>query len=222
MTDKDKLVLRKPLAPTGDNEDCKAAYDKLLSEFNELDRLKVEGIDFISSFDEKGTVVSLEKYNERVDQYTQRRDAYNEKYVGQIETMEDVKANIQKIKDAMATIEDGEKQIKAFAEKWGDEIPSPWPDDVDLMFNNREEWNRQKKACQERYDSYMADMNKLSASGHEFSIRFNDLINEERKFEEIQKEADAAFDYMARHTLVDGTVLTDEELAEREKKKQGK
>ena len=41
----------------------------------------------------------------------------------------------------------------------------------------------------------------------------------ESKFEEIQKAAEEAFEYVAKHMLADGSgrMLTDEELAEREK-----
>ena len=221
MTDKDKLVLRKPLAPTGDSEDCKADYEKLLAGFNELNKLKVEGIDFVSSFDEKDVVVSLENYNERVGEYTKLRDVYNEKYAGQIEAMEDVKANIRKIKEQMAAAsEESDNQQKAFDKKWGSqEIPSPFPDDTNLIFENPEEWKRQSESCRAKFNLYHSDMMKVSEAGSAWAKLFSSLVDEERKFEEIQKEADEAFDYIARHTLADGTVLTDEELAEWERRK---
>ena len=58
MTEKDKLTLRKPLAPKGDDAECKAAYEELLKSplgeanlvdsaveiCSELDRLLVEKI----------------------------------------------------------------------------------------------------------------------------------------------------------------------------------
>lgn len=200
MTEKDKCVLRKPLAPTGDSEDCKADYEKLLSEFKKLDKLNVEGIDLIPSFDEKDTVVSLEKYNERVGEYVKRRNAYNEKYAGQIETMEDVKANIESLEKEMHTVSEECDRIKnEFLEKWGNkEIPEPLTDE---------------------HIRFMNDMFKSSEPQRTWSRLFSAKCEEERKFEEIQRAADEAFEYAAKHTLADGTVLTDEQLAEREKQK---
>ena len=162
MTEKDKLTLRKPLAPNGENAECKAAYEELLKEFNELREWKVDGIDYISSFD-KPHVVSLEQYNARIGEYAARRDLYNKKFAGSIETIEDVRANIKKL--------------------------------------------REQKDAADKVDDRSALVTLLV-----------DEYEEECKFEEIQKEVDAAFEYTAKHMLADGSgrMLTDEELAERE------
>ena len=221
MTEKDKIALRKPLAPKTDDADCKIAHEELLKEYAELKEWKVDGIDHVSGSD-KEHVVSLEQYNARVGEYAKRRDAYNENYAGQIETMEDVKANIRELKAKMAVArEEGDKQQKAFDAKWGDQIPSPFPEDVDLMFNNPDEWKRQSELCEKQYDSFTADQEKVSASLDEFFSLFRSCCEEESKFEEIQKAADEAFEYVAKHMLADGSgrMLTDEELEEREKRK---
>ena len=174
MTRMDKAVIRKPLAPIRAEEDCKTEYEKLLTEYNELKAWKVEGIDLVTPFHEKGVVVSLKEYNDRIGEYTQRRDTYNENYVGQIETVADVKANIKKLNEALEAAEN--------------------------------------EANESRHDR-----EKEIAANHQFLNVFHSISEEESKFEELQKEADEAFEYVAKHTLVDGTVLTDEELAEREK-----
>lgn len=46
---------------------------------------------------------------------------------------------------------------------------------------------------------------------------------EDSKYEEIQKATDEAFEYVAKHMLADGSgkMLTNEELAEREKQTAG-
>ena len=125
MTEKDKLTLRKPLAPKGDDAECKAAYEGLLKEFNELKDWKVEGIDYISS---KAHAVSLEQYNARIGEYAARRDQYNEKFAGRIETIEDVRANIKKLRERFEALSKESEDIqKWFDEKWGDEEPSPFP-----------------------------------------------------------------------------------------------
>ncbi len=162
MTEKDKLTLRKPLAPNGENAECKSAYEELLKEFNELREWKVDGIDYISSFD-KPHVVSLEQYNARIGEYAARRDLYNKKFAGSIETIEDVRANIKKL--------------------------------------------REQKDAADKVDDRSALVTLLV-----------DEYEEECKFEEIQKEVDAAFEYTAKHMLADGSgrMLTYEELAERE------
>ena len=127
MTEKDKLTLRKPLAPKGEDAECKTAYKELLKEFAELKEWKVEGIDYVSSLDKKH-VVSLEEYNVRIGEYTARRDQYNEKFAGHIETIEDVKANIKKLQEQFETVSKASDDIqKWFGEKWGDEMPTPFP-----------------------------------------------------------------------------------------------
>ena len=43
MNAKDMLTLRKPLAPKGDDAECKTAYEELLKEFNELKHCRQTG-----------------------------------------------------------------------------------------------------------------------------------------------------------------------------------
>ena len=164
MTEKDKIALRKPLAPKTDDAECKSAYEELLKEYEELKELKVDGIDHAFDSD-KAHVVPLEQYNVRVGDYAAKRDRYNEKFVGQIETAEDVKANIKKI--------------------------------------------------QERRDA----VDKANGDFRKWLQLLEEECEEESKFEEIQKAADEAFEYVAKHMLADGSgrMLTDEELAQREK-----
>ena len=167
MAKKDKIALRKPLAPKTDDADCKIAYEELLKEYAELNEWKVDGIDHAFGSD-KAHVVSLEQYNARVGDYTAKRDRYNEKFSGQIETAEDVKANIKKILERRDAVDKANGDLR----KW-----------LQLL----------EEACEE-----------------------------ESKFEEIQKAADEAFEYVAKHMLADGSgrMLTDEELEEREKRKE--
>ena len=219
MTEKDKLTLRKPLAPKNDDAECKAAHEELLKEYVELKDWKVEGIDYISSTD-KAHAVSLEQYNARIGEYAARRDQYNEKFVGRIETIEDVKANIKKLQERYEALSKESDDIqKWFDEKWGDEEPSPFPEDESLMERDIEEWKRQSEICNRRYKEFWDDQMKVHDASSAPLKFWVEQCEEERKFEEIQKEADAAFDYTAKYMLADGSgrMLTDEELAEREK-----
>ena len=218
MTEKDKLTLRKPLAPKGDDAECKAAYKELLKEFTELKEWKVDGIDYVSSSD-KEHVVSLEEYNARIGEYAARRDQYNEKFAGRIETIEDVKANIKKLREQFEAANKASDDIqKWFDEKWGDKVPSPFPEDDSLMERDIEEWKRQSEICDRRHKEFWDDQMKVSDVSSAPLKVWVEQYEEECKFEEIQKAADEAFEYTAKHLLADGSgrMLTDEELAERE------
>ena len=216
MTEKDKLTLRKPLAPKGDDAECKAAYEELLKEYAELKDWKVEGIDYISS---KAHAVSLEQYNARIGEYAARRDQYNEKFAGRIETIEDVKANIKRLREQFEALSKESEDIqKWFDEKWGDEEPSPFPEDASLMERDIEEWKRQSEICNRRFNEFWDDQMKVSNASSAPLKLWTEQYEEECKFEELQKAADEAFEYVAKHMLADGSgrMLTDEELAEHE------
>jgi len=222
MTDKDKLTLRKPLASKDDDVECKTAYEELLKEFAELKEWKVDGVDFVLSSD-KAHAVSLEEYNARIGEYTARRDQYNEKFASRIETIEDVQANIKKLREQCEAASKASDDIqKWFDEKWGDEVPSPFPEDDSLMERDIEEWKRQSEICNRRYREFLGDQRKVFGATSARLKLWREQYEEECKFEEIQKAADKAFEYAAKHTLADdsGRMLTDEELAEREKRKQ--
>lgn len=214
----EKQKVRKPLAPIAENAKCKAQYDALLAEFAELSKLQVKDVDYISPFN-SNPVVTLEEYDTRLAQYNLRRDAYNLEFDGMIETRDYVRANIRKIRDEMDAQHKEETTIKKqFEEKWGDDIPSPMPENVDLMFENPKEWGRQSEECKRQYEEWDRDSKKVNAIQRRFTDLFSALYEEECKFEDIQKEADAAFEDMARRTLADGTVMNDEQLAEYERK----
>ena len=219
MTEKDKLTLRKPLTPKGDDAECKAAYEELLKEYAELKDWKVEGIDYISS---KAHAVSLEQYNARIGEYAARRDQYNEKFAGRIETIEDVRANIKKMGERYEALSRESENIqKWFDEKWGNEEPSPFPEDESLMERDIEEWKRQSAICDRRHKEFWDDQMKVSDASSAPLKLWTEQYEEECKFEEIQKATDEAFEYVAKHMLADGSgrMLTDEELAERENRR---
>ena len=218
MTEKDKLTLRKPLAPRGEDADCKLAYEELLKEFTELKEWKVDGIDYISSSD-KEHVVSLEEYNTRIGEYATRRDQYNERFAGRIETIEDVRANIKKMGERYKALSRESEDIqKWFDEKWGNEEPSPFLEDDSLMERDINEWKRQSEICNRRFNEFWDDQMKVSNASSAPLKLWTEQYEEECKFEELQKAADETFEYVAKHMLADGSgrMLTDEELAERE------
>jgi len=218
MTEKDKLSLRKPLAPKGEAAECKAAYEELLKEFAELKEWKVEGIDYVFGSDNEH-VVSLEEYNARIGEYTARCDQYNEKFAGRIETIEDVRANIKRLREQFEAASKASDDIqKWFDEKWGDEEPSPFPEDDSLMERDIEEWKRQSEKCDRRFEEFCDDQMKVSDATATPQKFWAEQYEEECKFEEIQKAADEAFEYTAKHMFADGSgrMLTGEKFAERE------
>lgn len=224
MTEKDKLALRKPLAPKDEDAECKTAYEELLKEFNELKEWRVEGIDYISSSDKKHVVTFVE-YNTRIGEYTARRDQYNDKFAGRIETIEDVRANIKKLREQFeAASKAGDDIQKWFDEKWGGEEPSQFPEDTGLIERDIAEWKRQCEICSQRFEEFCNDQMKVFDATSTPLKFWVEQYEEECKFEEIQKAADEAFEYTAKHMLADGSgrMLTDEELAEREAAKRGK
>jgi len=211
--DTNKLIVRPPLAPIAEDAKCKEQYEKLQAEFSELDKLKVKDVDgFIRDGDPAAT---LEEFNRRVEAYTQRRDAYNTEFAAVIETRDHVKANIKEFWRQEDCIREEEARLqKAFDEKWGDEIVLPMPENTDLMVDNPEEWERQSEICRRRYEEWSAEEEKLRDLQSKSTELVCAVIAEQNKFEDIQKAADAAFEAMAKRTLADGTVMTDEQLAE--------
>jgi len=86
------VALRKPLAPTSDDVDCKAEYDGLLREYSELSQIRLN-----RGAIAEGHSVAVEDYIRRACEYADRRDAYNRKFAGKIETIEMVRKNISDI-----------------------------------------------------------------------------------------------------------------------------
>jgi len=208
-----KMTVRPPLAPIADDPKCKEQYEKLQAEFAELDKLQVKDVDgFIRDGD---PVATLEEFNRRVEAYTQRRDAYNAEFAAVIETRNHVRANIKELWGQEKYLrEEGKRLQKAFDAKWGGEILLPMPENTDLMFDNPDEWKRQSETCQQRYDEWSAEEEKIRDLQLKSTKLVCAVIVEQNKFEDIQKAADAAFEDMAKRTLTDGTVMTDEQLAE--------
>lgn len=44
MTEKDKIAIRKPLAPKTDDAECKSAYEEVLKEYEELKAILVHWV----------------------------------------------------------------------------------------------------------------------------------------------------------------------------------
>jgi len=214
----EKMTVRPPLAPIADNAKCKSQYEKLLLEYEGLEKLRVKDVDSIINIRRDNPVVTLEDFNNRVAAYAQRRDSYNAEFSGLIETREHVRANIEELcrQDREVIVEEARLK-KEFDEKWGDDIPRQTPINVDLMFDNPDEWGRQSKICKQKYAEWSVEEKRIRDLQAKGSALFCAVIAEQKKFEDIQKVANAAFEDAARRTLIGGTVLTDEQLAEREK-----
>jgi len=92
VVDWDAVALRKPLAPTSDDVDCKAEHDGLLREYSELSQIRLN-----RGAIAEGHSVAVEDYVRRACEYADRRDAYNRKFASKIETIEMVRKNIVEI-----------------------------------------------------------------------------------------------------------------------------
>ena len=90
------------------------------------------------------------------------------------------------------------------------------------MERDIEEWNWQSEICDRRFNEFCDDQMKVSDATSAPLKVWTEQYEEECKFEKLQKAADDAFEYTAKHMLADGSgrMLTDEELAELEKRKQ--
>ena len=86
------------------------------------------------------------------------------------------------------------------------------------MERDIEEWKRQSEICNRRFNEFWDDQMKVSDASSAPLKLWTEQYEEECKFEELQKAADEAFEYVAKHMLADGSgrMLTDEELAEHE------
>lgn len=215
MDTKGKLTLRKPLEPIDDDVSCKAEFASLMVEYEALEKLKVKEEALFHVDGE--TLVSLEDYNKQVAAYSTRRDEYVNRHTQHVETIDMVRAKIKSLKVRLKKAHEESSALrKRFEEKWGDEIPLPVPEDEDLVINDPIEWQRQSEACHRRWEEWCSDdASRREVDGNAWAL-FVEIFAEQCKFEEIQKEADAAFEYAAKHTLADGTVLSDEELRLRE------
>jgi len=77
-------------------------YESLLSEYRRLLSIKNDQIEGVSpSIDEDKEVYTVEEYEMLLRKYATARDKYNGKYDGMIETKEMVRANINRLMDAI-------------------------------------------------------------------------------------------------------------------------
>jgi len=214
-------TLRKPLAPilpaNGVEDEMHKRrmkeYENLLAEFNAIKELR-QGLNEwnASKLTSEELKARKDEHENRFAAYKAAREDYNRRNDGFIETMEMVKANIERLRERM------HKCAEEVNEDVGD------PPDFPIRpfrwdYKTDEQFEAAKKDYDEKmriYDEWHAKLSECSKRGDASTHAMMEFLEEQDKFKEIGDAFDKAFEDMARRTLVDGTVLSDEELAQRE------
>ena len=195
-----ELIIRKPLEPIDDNAECKQAYELLLEKYEALEHDRI-----------MTSVGFGEEYPpelcSRAEAYAQEREDYNQRFAGHLETIEMVRAKITRLE---AESEAKQKEYEANVAKMEQKLKEKWP-------NGKPDSNDF-----ERYGEWLDDQFALSRLQRDDpTIRmYRETRSEEEKFKEIEDEANARFEYVAKHLTPGGKWLSDEEVAQREKGKE--
>lgn len=195
-----ELNIRKPLEPIDDNAECKLAYELLLEKYEALEH------------DRMMTSVGFgEEYPpelcSRAEAYAQEREDYNQRFAGHIETIEMVKAKIKRLNaESKAKQKEYEANVAKMEQKLKEKWPNGEPDFNDL----------------ERYGEWANDQFELMRLQQDNPMvkTLSETSEEESKFKELQDEANARFEYVAKHLTPGEKWLSDEEVAQRENGKE--
>ncbi len=170
-------------------EELQKRYESLLSEYNRILDIKYHQVEGVSeSFDADRETYSVDEYNMVLKKFSSAREKYNAKYDGMIETREMVKANINRLYDALEKYDATHKMEDLNFEEPADFQDDP-NDDLDTF----------KKKMSEQ-------MNALAASSKQFSEAFarnqqiakglvsihKELDGEISKFADIRDKINAA------------------------------
>ena len=183
---------RKPLEPVGDkvSEGQRAAYGKLLAEYERIGGIRdtqVEGVSI--SFDKEKKSYTVEEYNAELKSYRAARAAYNKRYADSIETIEMVRAKLDRMQEEDEQYEKEHPDVECPDVPEMEDIPDePWEDfkrRFDEYSKKLHDWNEQFAKSNER-TTYLVD-------------RLRVRMEEMSKFPELEYELEMRL----RHTYID-------------------
>lgn len=184
--------IRKPLEPAGERvtKKQKAEYAKLLAEYERIDEIRDSQVKGASlSFDKEKKPYTVREYNALVKSYRAARALYNERYAGSIETIEMVRAKLERLD------EEAEKFCKEHPEQDLPDVPEmkDAPDESWEEFRKRfEEFSEQLKAWNEAF-AKSSEINLYNAN------RLKVRLEEMNKFPQLEYELEMRL----RHTYID-------------------
>ena len=176
---------RKPLEPVGDkvSEGQRAAYGKLLAEYERIGGIRdtqVEGVSI--SFDKEKKPYTVEEYNAELKSYRAARAAYNQRFAGSIETIEMVRAKLDRMQEERKQCEKEHHDDECPEAPEMEDIPDePWEDFVRRLgeYNKKlKEWSVQFVKSGERWTRIirnvriqLEEMGKFPELEYEFEMR---------------------------------------------------
>ena len=184
--------IRKPLEPVGERvtKKQKAEYAKLLAEYERIDEIRDSQVKGASlSFDKEKKSYTVREYNALVKSYRAARALYNARYVGSIETIEMVRAKLDRMSEEDERYEKEHPDVECPDVPEMEDIPDePWED-----FRKRfEEYNQKLR----EWNVQFAKSNeKTTYVAERFGIRMEEI----GKFPQLEYELEMRL----RHTYID-------------------
>ena len=183
---------RKPLEPVGDgvSEKQKAAYAKLLAEYERIDGIRDTQIEGVSvSFDKEKEPYTVEAYIAELAVYRKARAEYNRRFADSVETIDMVRAKLDRMQEEDEQYEKEHPDVECPEVPEMEDIPDePWED-----FKRRfEEYN---KKLQDWNEQFAKSNEKTTHTCERLRIRMEEI----GKFPQLEYELEMRL----RHTYID-------------------
>ena len=183
---------RKPLEPVGDgvSEEQRTIYAQLLAEFERINAIHADQLEGVSwNLDKEKKIYTVGEYNALLSTYKVSRAEYNRRFAGSIETIEMVRAKLDRMQEEDEQYEKEHPDIECPDVPEMEDIPDePWED-----FKKRlEEYN---KKIHEWNEHFAKSNEKTSYMTERLKIRLEEIA----KFPQLEYELEMRF----RHTYID-------------------
>ena len=183
---------RKPLEPVGDgvSEEQRVIYAKLLADYEHIDGIRDTQIKGASvSFDKEKKPYTVEAYNAELAVYRKARAEYNRRFADSIETIDMVRAKLDRMQEEDEQYEKEHPDIECADVPEMEDIPDePWED-----FKRRfEEYN---KKLHDWNEQFAKSSEKTTHTCERLRIRMEEMS----KFPELEYELEMRL----RHTYID-------------------
>ena len=183
---------RKPLEPVGDgvSEEQRRVYAQLLAEFERINAIHADQLEGVSwNLDKEKKVYTVGEYNALLSTYKVSRAEYNRRFADSIETIDMVRAKLDRMQEEDEQYEKEHSDIECPDVPEMEDIPDePWED-----FKRRFE----------EYNKKLHDWNEQFAKGTEKMAHVADLfrirMEEVCKFPQLEYELEMRL----RHTYID-------------------
>ena len=183
---------RKPLEPVGDgvSEEQRTIYARLLAEFERINAIHADQLEGVSwNLDKEKKIYTVGEYNAWLSTYKVSRAAYNQRFAGSIETIDVVRAKLDRMQEEDEKYEKEHPDVECPDVPEMEDIPDePWEDfkrRFDEYSKKLHDWNEQYAKSNER-TTYLVD-------------RLRIRMEEMSKFPELEYELEMRL----RHTYID-------------------